>query len=527
MKNYIFTNALIFCMENQGPSIHNSLLVKDGVISLLGSLSECQSASSSNAEIIDIGGRALLPAFTDTHTHFVEWAKLQLQVDLVDCNTIASIKERLASFRDARQESGCWILGGGWDANRCDRPELIKRDLLDEYFPHIPVALYSKDYHSRWCNSLALKLAGISSDTPDPAGGKIWRNNQNEPTGIVSETASEALDKFIEQPSAEQISNLVRASIATAHKLGLAAIHSMESESSARILSTLANEERGIRVCWHFPLELLDEMIEKGRRSYEGNEWFKTGGVKVFADGSLGSRTAAVDHSYPGSEGNRGILRYSEDELYELGVKAARAGISCSVHAIGVRAVRSVIGAFLRLKGQYPNLLQRVEHLQSILPEDIQRLKESSAYCAMQPIHLANDIDMIEESWSPIRDYAYSFRSVKEQGIPFGFGSDSPIETINPFQGIYCALNRKKGNDPRQPSWLPWQRLSAWDALHAYTLGAAKGSDSHHYAGSLRPGKVADMIVLEDFTNLPDEYWLEAKSLLTMIGGRVVFSEWL
>lgn len=260
-----------------------------------------------------------------------------------------------------------------------------------------------------------------------------------------------------------------------------------------------------------------------------GDEWYRLGGLKLFADGSLGSQTGAIFGEYPHSNGNRGILRHSSDEIFTLAKQAAEKGFSCLVHAIGDHAVFTVIQALLRLKhsGTKAPSPSRIEHVQAIRSQDIPLLKECGAYCALQPVHLANDIDMIEDHWNQIRHETYSFRSILAAGIPVGFGSDAPIETISPFAGIYSAVERKKHLDPREPAWLPEQAISVHEALYAYTLGAARASGSELCTGSLTPGKVADLIVLPDYTALPSEYWLEASSLLTMLDGRVVWSQGL
>ncbi|MBW6514011.1 MAG: amidohydrolase [Candidatus Syntrophosphaera sp.] len=524
--NYIFTKALIFPMELPGPAVYDSLLVQDGRIALLGSLSDCRSAAGGKAEIIDLAGKALLPALTDTHTHYTEFAQQSLQLDLSACRSIAEIRNCLKSYRERQRELPAWVLGGAWDKNRIDSPQNINAALLDDFFPDVPVALYSKDFHSRWCNSAALRIAGVDESSPDPVGGKYQRDTAGNLTGILYETASELLEQFIVPPSREMVLDALAQATSGIHKLGLTTVHSMETSRGAEILEQFVRESRSLRVCRHFFLDELDAMIGHGLHSYTGDEWYKLGGVKLFADGSLGSQTAAIFAQYPGSDGNRGILRHSEDELFQIASRAAEHGISSTIHAIGDRAVNAVINAFIRLRDKYPEqgLLSRIEHVQSIAPDDIPRLAKSGAYCALQPVHLANDIDMIGQYWATLEQEAYCFRSLLDQGIPFGFGSDAPIETINPFHGIYSAIARKNRLDPKAKTWLPDERISLHDALYAYTLGAAKGSDAQHCAGSLNPGKLADLIVLEDFTRLPWEYWLEAESRLTMLGGEIVWS---
>lgn len=525
--NYIFTNGRLLTCETQGELLKASLLVSNGRIRAIGSLNECQASASGSCEIIDLKGNILLPAFTDTHTHFTEYAKHHAQIDLLGCATIAGIRSRLEEYRQNHPDLPRWILGGGWDKNVLDEPGSLNRRLLDEFFPDVPTALCSKDYHSRWCNSAALKAAGITAASPDPAGGQIQKDSSGELSGILVETASEQLEQVIVPLSDAQTLDCLKRASRDIHKLGLVGVHSMEVPSGARVLEQFCLQSGLLRVCRHFYLEEFSTMRNSGLRTGSGNDWYRLGGLKLFADGSLGSQTGAIFGEYPHSQGNHGILRHSGDEIFELASQAAQSGFSCLVHAIGDRAVYTVIGALRRLKesnlsAPYPF---RIEHVQSIRPQDIPLLKECGAYCALQPVHLANDIDMIEDHWRDIRHEAYSFRSILDAGIPVGFGTDAPIETISPFAGIYSALERRKNLDPREPAWLPEQRIGVFEALHAYTLGAARASDSQNFCGSLAPGKAADLIVLEDFTALPPEYWLEASSLLTMLDGLVVWRQ--
>jgi predicted amidohydrolase YtcJ len=525
--NYIFTNGRLVTCETPGAMLNSSLLVARGRIAAIGSLDDCKHGSPEPFELIDLRGNLLLPAFTDTHTHFTEYAKNRAQIDLAGCSSVAGIRQRLETYRRTNPELPRWILGGGWDKNSLDEPQALNHKLLDEFFPHTPTALYSKDYHSRWCNTAALKAAGISSASPDPAGGRIHMDSAGHPTGILVETASEHLEKFIVPLSDEQTLRCLEQAAREIHKLGLVSVHSMEVPAGARVLEEFCSQSRLLRVCRHFYLEEFATLRDSGLRTGSGDHWYRLGGLKLFADGSLGSQTGAIFGEYPQSAGNRGILRHSGEEIHALAKQAAEHGFTCLVHAIGDRAVFTVIQALLRLQrsGLKAPSPFRIEHVQAIRPEDIPLLKECGAYCALQPVHLANDVDMIEAHWRQIRHEAYSFRSILSAGIPVGFGSDAPIETINPFAGIYSAVERRKNLDPREPAWLPEQRISVPEALHAYTLGAARVSGAESWSGSLTPGKVADLIVLKDFTALPPEYWLEASSLLTMLDGQIVFRD--
>ena len=525
--NYIFTNGRLLTCETPGAMLNASLLVAWGKIAAIGSLDECKRFSKEPFELIDLRGNMLLPAFTDTHTHFTEYAKNRTLIDLTGCASISEIRERLENYRRDNPELPRWILGGGWNKNIIDEPQYLNCQLLDELFPNTPTAIYSKDYHSRWCNSAALKAAGITVDSPDPAGGLIQRDHAGHPTGILVETASEGLEKFIEPLSDEQTFRCLEQAAREIHKLGLVSVHSMEVPAGARALEAFCSQSQLLRVCRHFYLDEFPYIRDSGQHTGSDDNWHRLGGLKLFADGSLGSQTGAIFGEYPHSKGNRGILRHSEEEIFALAKQAAEHGFSCLVHAIGDRAVFTVIQALLRLRqsGIKPPSPFRIEHLQSIRPQDIPLLKECGACCSLQPVHLANDVDMIEDHWRQIKHEAYSFRSILDAGIPVSFGSDAPIETISPFAGIYSAVERRKNLDPREPSWLSEQRISAHEAIYAYTLGAAKASEAEGWTGSLTPGKVADLIVLRDFTALPPDYWLEASALLTMLDGRIVFRD--
>jgi len=263
--------------------------------------------------------------------------------------------------------------------------------------------------------------------------------------------------------------------------------------------------------------------LQEGIKSYEGNEFYKLGGLKLFGDGSLGSQTAAMFESYP--QGEKGILRYTDDELFSLVLSAAENGLSSTIHSIGNRCVKQVIDCFLRLKktGIHNTLFNRIEHIQAIRNEDIPLLKSSGLFASLQPVHIANDIPLINKYWSDIKEQTYSIKSLISTGIEYAFGSDAPIETINPFLGIYSAIERRQNNNPKNPQFRPEQSINPFEAIWGYTMGAAKSTKSEHKRGSIETGKLADLIVIEDFRQYPSTFWLTAKSELTMINGDIVY----
>lgn len=520
--NYIFKGGHIL-----GHPDNTAVLVSGDRIKHIGRYSDCLLMSIDHVETIDLTNKALLPAFTDAHTHFLEYAKSRIYVNLTDCKDIEGIKSYLTSYRDKLDWNPQWILGGGWNRNVLEDPMALNKHILDSIFPDVPVALFSKDYHSKLCNSKALSATGIDRNTSDPEGGRIERDNSGEPTGVLYETAAELLDRFIVPAPEDIILRAVYDTIQNMYHWGLIGFHTMENQASRDILHRAQSMGKLFRFCWHFQTTDLSSVIDSGIRSYEGDEWYKLGGYKLFADGSLGSRTAAMFQGYASEPENKGILRYSDEELYKAIEHAAQHGLSSTIHAIGDRAVYQVIEAVKRLNSmsEYLSLKHRIEHVQSIRHLDLNALKSSELLASLQPVHLANDIPMIQEHWKDIPDEAYPFASLIQAGIPYAFGSDTPIETMNPFLGIYTALERKKALCPDADAWMPEERISVAAAIHGYTQGAAMASCSQDSQGSIAQGKVADLIILEDYRTLPKEYWLEASSLFTMIGGQVVHSE--
>ncbi|HOH46227.1 MAG TPA: amidohydrolase [Candidatus Cloacimonadota bacterium] len=522
--NYIIVNAPLYDNQTGMFSTGKSILIADGLIKHIGHLSECIAYSPRCPEILDLRGKVVLPSFTDTHTHFVELAKRRIMVDLQHRSTINEVIGELSSFRNTHEALPEWILGGGWDKNKIDEPESLNRQLLDSVFSDLPVALWSKDYHAKLCNSLALRLAGITDNSPDPAGGRYGRASDGTLNGIVYESASDAMEKVISQPGLEILKQAVLRTVREAHQFGLTGAHTMEGAYSWSVLESLRDLQPLCRFTWHFPPEELENLGNSGMKTHTGDNFYRIGGMKLFADGALGSQTAAMFEPYTGSD-NLGILRYTDEELRKQAEEAVSAGFALSIHAIGTKAVHQVLSLYKDLNTRYPNPGHRIEHLQSIRREDLPLLRESGAFCALQPVHLAGDIPNIEKHWQAIRHLAYCFKDILAYCRSYGFGSDAPIESHNPFLGIYTALQRKAALDPGSPSWIPEQKLKLQQAIFGYTAGAAiiSGTDSH--LGKLLPGYYADLMVLDDFRDEPDEFWLDASPRMLFCGGEPVLSD--
>ncbi|MCK9308954.1 MAG: amidohydrolase [Candidatus Cloacimonetes bacterium] len=519
--DYLFThgsvlNSVLQTYETKAVLTHNDK------IAMIGSEAECRKAASQAYETIDLKGKLLLPAFVDSHTHFVEYAKGSTLVNLNDCHNLDEIRAYLINYRDNLTWDAKWILGGSWDRNRLAEPMQLNRWFLDAIFPDKPVALMSRDYHSKLCNSMALQLAGIDEHSSDPYGGKIERDSAGIPTGVLYETACEQMDIYVQGIPPQQIVKSIQSSVQGIYKMGLIGFHSMESRHSRDLLLQAQANGSRFRLCWHFPISELDSVAKEGVKSYEGNDYYQVGGMKIFGDGSLGSHTAAMFQPYTSIDDDLGILRYNDEELYQLMLSAAEKGFSSSIHAIGNKCVRQVIDTVTKLPKH--NLMHRIEHVQSIRSEDIPLLKASGLFASVQPLHLANDVPMIEKLWRNIQDQVYSFKAMLDAGITLGFGSDSPIESINPMLGIYSAVERRPALNPTLKPFRAEQSLSPMQAIIGYTLGAAKSSRIEHLRGSIEIGKLADLIVIDDYRTHASSFWLNAQSSLTMIGGEIVYS---
>lgn len=517
-------DTILYNAKVYGNPSADAVLVRDGVISHVGSFNDCKHYTKPDALSINLDNKNLLPSFTDAHTHFVEYAKQGLYPLLSECSTIAEIINSLKEYRENMPKGLNWILGGLWDQNKLNDTAALNKKLLDAIFPDIPVALWSKDYHMKLCNSLALKIAGFSKDSKDPAGGRFERLSDQELSGLLIEKATELIDPFVVQAEDETLIIAIEESVQQTYRYGITGIHSMEYVESVNLLRTAFEQGLRLRLCWHFMLQDYETALSLGLKSYEGDEWFKLGGLKLFADGTLGSKTAAIFESYPDDD-NHGILRYQDDELIEIVQRAARDGFFITMHAIGDRAVAQSVRCLAEYSSAQNSALHRIEHVQAIRNQDLAKLKEHGIYVSMQPVHLMADIPQIKANWPHLGDRVYQIKSIIEAGVSYGFGSDTPIETMNPFLGIFAALERRNFVDLDGAVLSKDELITLEHAIDGYTSGAAGLSRSEHLRGKLQRGFLADMFVLDEIDARDNNFWLGAKSRLTMLNGEIVFRD--
>jgi predicted amidohydrolase YtcJ len=456
------------------------------------------------------------PGFVDGHTHFAMWALARRRVSLVGTRSVAEAVDRVAK---ASLSQG-WVVGHGWDANGwVERPD---RHALDRVHAS-PVYLDSVDVHAAWVNSAALAIARVTRDTLDPAGGRIVRDAAGEPTGLLLERAVELVSRVVPPPSGQILDEALREAQVEAHRLGVTGIHDVEDERAwgAFRRLELAGELR-LRVLFHPPVASLPDLVRRGQRSGTGSRWLGMGGIKLFLDGSLGSRTAWMLEPYEGTR-DRGMPVAGRREAEEAMRIAALNGIAVTAHAIGDAAVRQALDLLERLP--HAALPHRIEHFQCIHPADLSRAARAGVVASMQPAHLLTDIPLVERHWGRRGRGAYAFRSLLRRGTPLVFGSDVPVASIDPREGVYAALERKASNGTPGSGWTPEEKLGFADVVRAYTVAPARASGTQRRLGRLAPGAEADLVAwaVDPAVERGDgEAFRAGRAVLTVAGGRAV-----
>jgi len=476
------------------------------------------------AERTDLGGRTVLPGLTDAHIHLQHYA-LSLQKVDGETGTREECLRRVAD-RARATPPGEWVLGHGWQQNDWGG-EFPTAAQLDAVAPDHPVYLTAKSLHAGWANSAALRRAGITAATTDPPNGRIGRDERGNPSGILYEAAMERVASVLPEVTLEQLAGALASAQPILWRLGLTGAHDFDQRLCFMALQLLHQRgELRLRVTKSIPLELLPQARDLGLRSGFGDEMLRIGSVKVFMDGALGPRTAAMFQPYAHEAENRGQLNMDREALYEIGRQAVESGLSLAVHAIGDRANHEVLEALGHLRAferekHLPAFRHRIEHVQILHPDDARRLGALGLIASMQPIHATSDMPAAEKFWGERCALAYAWRTQLESGAVLAFGSDAPVESPNPFLGLHAAVTRRRADGTPAPAgWHPEQRLSLREAWAAFTRGPALAGGMEDRAGKLAPGFFADLLVLEKdpFTCEPDEL-LKMQSSATMVNG--------
>ena len=500
----ILANGVIRTMDASLPTCAALALAGDRVVGGVGA----HENALPTPERVDLGGRCALPAFTDAHVHFPTWSLARRDVRLEDAASLAEALARVA----AHARRGTWLRGTGWrDALWAEHPS---REALDEVTGETPAALWSKDYHSLWLNSAGLARANGDLEVP---GGVVERDGAGEPTGILrEESAWRFRDRYVAVSEDEWVA-ATREGIKVANARGVGAIHDKDGWLGANAIFARIHENDGLtlRVWQSLPHDRVGELAELRIRSGLGDDYLRLGYLKAFMDGTLGSQTAwMLDGS--------GVVITSGEELVEIVRSAAAAGWPVAVHAIGDRANREALDAFEATRDLWQplGLRHRIEHAQCLDPADVGRFAELGVACSVQYSHAPSDRDLAERFWGERLEGTYAFRSLTESGAVVANGSDAPVEELDPLAGIAAGVRRTIDD---RPGWRPEESVTVEQALHATTVAPAWLAGDERRRGTLLPGRLADLVVLDrdPVACEPDELPSVAV-VATMVGGRWV-----
>ncbi len=537
----VLTNAHIYT-ENAHQPWAEALAVRDGQIVAVGSSQQVAAYRGEHTQMLDGGGRLVLPGFTDCHVHFMGGALALQGVKLDDAKTVAEIQKRVKEFAAAHPERA-WILGRGWSYDAFGEKALPDKKFLDEVVPDRPVLLRGYDGHTSWVNSKALEKAGITRDTPDPPNGIIVRDPKTgEATGALKEHASALVDKAVPQPTRAERLQALRAAIREANQAGLVRVHSAGGDFEYLDLYDELRQKGELTLRFYIsyfldPPELTAEQIEKveqARKTYH-DDWIAGGAVKTMLDGVVESHTAAMLEPYSDDPSVSGKLFWDPAKYKSAVLQLNQRGFQVFTHSIGTLAVRTALDAFEAAEraGAGNDLRDRVEHIETIAPQDIPRFGKLGVIASMQPLHSYPDADTLQvwaRNAGPARvEHAWPWREILNGGGKLAFGSDWPVVTLSPWPGVQTALTRqtRQGNPPG--GWVPQERISLPEIIRAYTLDAAFAGHREQKEGSLEPGKLADFIVLDkDLFKIPANQTSDEKVLLTVVGGKAVYQapEW-
>jgi predicted amidohydrolase YtcJ len=526
----IVTNARVWTAEIARPEAEAVAVAGDRILAV-GTRAEIERLRGPATHVVDAEGRFLMPGFEDAHIHLMTGGAQLDSVDLKDAATPAEFARRIGE-RAKRTAQGEWILGGNWDEQRWPGAPLPTRELVDSVTPATPVFVDRYDEHMGLANSVALRLAGITSKTPDPAGGLIVHDATGEPTGILKDAARALVFKVVPPPTSAERERTLRRALAHMASLGVTSVQDMGPDPDDVVIyaAFASRGELTARIRAVSFEVALAEQLAKGPVKTAATPFFRVDGAKGFADGSLGSTTAFFFEPYADAPGTHGLLA---DEMQPLEamrgrlVAIDRAGEQLCVHAIGDRAISMVLDLFsdvARANGARDRR-PRIEHSQHVAPKDFDRYASLGVIASVQPYHAIDDGQWAERRIGAERaKTTYAFRTFLDHKVRVAFGTDWPVAPLDPLQTVYAAVTRATLDGRRPGGWVPEQKVSVAEALEAYTMGAAYAEFQEHEKGSIRAGKLADLAVLSgDPFRLPPEEIRALKVVMTIVGGKIVY----
>jgi len=520
-------NAKIHTMDKEKPFVE-AIAIQDEKVVAIGTNEEIQNLSNNQSVSMNMDGKTILPGFTDSHIHLNYYAKSLTQVN---CETNTK-EECLARVRQKvlQTQPGEWVIGHGWNQNNWQNGYGTISELDDISKIH-PIYLTAKSLHASWSNSLALSQAGLNKFTQNPESGMIGKNSEGNLTGLLFENATQLVEKIIPHSDINKTTENLEIAQSELWKFGITGVHDFDGKDCFLALQKLENAGKlKLRVLKSIPLDILDAAIDFGASTGFGSDLLKIGSLKLFSDGALGPQTAAMIDPYENNPSNYGVLLLSSDEIFEIGKRALNANLSMAVHAIGDLANKTVLDGFKKLrtfekKSNMLDVRHRIEHVQILTKELFNQLATLKITASVQPIHLISDMETADKYWGNRSQHAYPFQSLLRNGTNIVFGSDSPVESPNPFLGIFAATCRRKENGyPDKLGWYPEQKINLFEAIRAYTTSPAKLAGWKKFSGRIIPNEFADLILLsEDIFQIPNDQIKYLLPIATMVSGEWVW----
>jgi predicted amidohydrolase YtcJ len=525
----VLTNGIIYTVDDSMHVVEAVAIDGDRIVGT-GTTKDVMHAFTAD-EVLDLHGKVVYPGFTDAHAHLEGLGIAMMTLDLTGDASLAVIREKVAT--EAHRTGGkFWVRGRGWDQNLWTGKRFPTAADLEVGVPDAPVFLVRIDGHAAWVNKRVLDLAGITAATPDPPGGKILRAPDGSPTGVLVDNAIDLARTIMPPPTREERVHAVRLAVAECLRVGLTGVHDMGADLD--LIGIYQELERKgelpfrIAAAVDGPGAAMDSMLARGPIIGEAHARLTVRAVKLYADGALGSRGAALVEPYADDPGNRGITMQTADGLRALVAAAVRAGFQVCTHAIGDRANAMVLDAYERVEqdaGGKTDLRLRIEHAQVIAPMDIPRFAKLGIIPSMQPTHCTSDMYWAVERLGPVRARgAYAWRSLLDAGSIIPCGSDFPVERPSPLPGFASAVSRQDADGRPEGGWYAEQRMTRTEVLKGFTRWAAYAAFRESVLGSIEKGKAADLTVLDqDIMKIPVASIRGVKVSMTVVGGTIVF----
>ncbi len=527
----IVTNARIRTMDSAQPEARAVAILGDRIVAV-GTADEINAWRGAGTKVLDAEGKLVLPGFNDSHVHLVSGGMQLTNVALKDASSRDEFVRRIAE-RARTSPGGEWILGGDWDDQQLVPVQLPEKEWIDPVTPDHPVFVYRYDGHMALANSLALRLAGVTNQTPDPPGGTIVRDGEGNPTGVLKDAAMSYVYKVIPPLTHQQRLDIISRALKHAASLGVTSMQDMNPEfGDMAAYAEIAEKGELTARIYAAPSETQWESLARpGMRRNFGSAYYRTGALKGFTDGSLGSTTAYFFEPYDDAPGEKGLLSdemHPPEQIRERLIGADKAGLQICMHAIGDHAISLMLDIFqevIRTNGPQDRRL-RIEHAQHVAPKDFKRFADLSVIASVQPYHAIDDGRWAEKRIGSRIKTTYAFRTFLKHGARLALGTDWNVAPLNPMETIYAAVSRATLDGKNPGGWVPDEKITVAEAVSAYTMGSAYAEFQEKQKGSITTGKLADLVILsKDIFSIAPEDIRDARVETTIVGGKIVWPQ--